>query len=98
MVHRRKAPPPRDVAMERVFKLSRLAGKSADPQYRKRYMRLAETIAKRMDMSLPLDIKRSYCKKCGNPYGKLARVRVKRGICIVTCGNCNDLRRWPYRN
>ena len=98
MVHRRKAPPPRDVAMERIMKLSRLARETSEPQLGKRYMRLAETIAKRMDMPLPTGVKRSYCKSCGHPYGKLARVRIKRGLCIITCSYCGDLRRIPYRN
>ena len=98
MVHRRKAPPPRDIAMERIEKLSKLARETPDLEFSRRYMRLAETIAKRIDISLPVDIKRSFCKKCGLPYGKLTRVRIKRGLCIITCSHCNDLRRIPYRN
>ncbi len=98
MVHRRKAPPPRDIAIERIEKLSKLARVTPDKEYSRRYMRLAETLAKRIDISLPTDIKRSFCKKCGLPYGKLTKVRLKRGLCIITCSHCNDLRRIPYRN
>lgn len=98
MVHRRKAPPPKDIAMERIIRLSKLARETSDIRFSKRYVRLAETIAKRVDMSLPVDIKRSFCKKCGQTYGKLTKVRIKRGLCIVTCEHCNDLRRIPYRN
>ena len=97
MVHHRKIPPPKDVARERILKLSYLARESSDSHLGKRYMRLAEAIAKRMDMPLPIDIKRSYCKKCGHPYGNLTRVRIKRGLCLVTCSNCNDVRRIPYK-
>ncbi len=98
MVHRRKAPPPKDIAMERILKLSSIARETSEPELGKRYMKLAEIIAKRMDMPLPIDVKRSYCKKCGHPYGKLSKVRIKKGLCIITCNNCGDLRRIPYRN
>lgn len=98
MVHRRKIPPPKDVALERILRLSHLARNTQESDYRQRYMKLAEAIGKRMDMPLPRSIKRSYCKKCGEPYGKLTRVRMKKGLCIITCGECGDIRRIPYRD
>ncbi len=98
MVHHKKIPPPKDVARERILELSGLSRKTSDLKLEKRYMRLAESIAKRMDMPLPINIKRSYCKKCGHPYSKLTRIRIKRGLCLVTCSHCNDIRRIPYKN
>lgn len=100
MVHRRKSPPPKDIAFERINHLLRIASekKNTEPILSEKYVRLAERIAKRLDISLPANIKRSYCKKCGLPYGNLTRFRIKRGVCIVTCSNCNDIRRIPYKN
>lgn len=100
MVHRKKSPPPKDIALERIVLLHSIAEQSRNsaPELSSRYMTLAETIAKRMDMSLPLGIKRSYCKKCGHCYDTSSRVRIRKGLCTVTCGHCQDIRRIPYRN
>lgn len=100
MVHRKKSPPPKDLALERMHYLFKLAEekKHTSPELAERYIDIAERIAKRLDISLPKEIKRFYCKRCGRPYGDKTRVRVKKGLCLVTCGNCGDLRRLPYRN
>lgn len=100
MVHRRKSPPPKGIAYERIRRLFDLADRErdADPELSIRYIHLAERIAKRLDISLPADLKRLYCKKCGRRYSSDTRVRIKKGLCLVTCPNCQDLRRLPYRN
>lgn len=100
MVHRRKSPPPKDIAYERINHLMHEAHrkKVLDPLLAEKYVHLAERIAKRLDMSIPANLKRTYCKKCGLPYGNLTRVRIKKGVCIITCRNCSDIRRIPYRN
>lgn len=92
--------PPKDIAYERMHRLFELAHarKDDEPELASKYIRLAERIGKRMDMSVPKEIKRFYCKKCGLPYGEDTRIRVKKGLLIVTCRNCSDIRRIPYRN
>lgn len=100
MVHRRKGVPPKKIAFERMrilFEQARLK-KDTDPELATRYMRLVERIGKRMDLSVPKEIKRFYCKGCGIPYGGNARIRIKKGLCFVTCGQCGEIRRIPYRN
>lgn len=100
MVHKRKIVPPKKIAYERMHILFEQANlkKGSDPELASRYMRLVERIGKRMDLSVPREIKRFYCKGCGIPYGNETRVRIKKGLCFVTCGHCGDIRRIPYRN
>lgn len=100
MVHRKKIVPPKGMAFERMYNLFEQAKvkKSVDPGLSSSYMRLAERIGKRMDLSVPKEIKRFYCKGCGIPYGKNTRIRIKKGLCIVTCTHCGNIRRIPYRN
>lgn len=99
MVHRKKVVPSKGVAYERMGILFRQAKlrMSTDPAISSGYIRLIERIGKRMDLPVPREIKRFYCKTCGIPYGSESKVRIKRGLCIVTCANCGDLRRIPYR-
>lgn len=100
MVHRRKIVPPKGIAYERMhilFDLARLK-KTEDPTLSSKYVRLMERIGKRMDLSVPVEVKRHYCKKCGIPYGNHTRIRIKRGLCLATCGSCGDIRRIPYKN
>lgn len=100
MVHKRKPAPPKDIALERIHFLSGLARKkvSNEPELAKRYMQIVERMAKRLDISLPAEVKRFYCKRCGHPYGSNTRVRIKDGFSIVSCGFCEDIRRLPLRN
>lgn len=100
MVHRRKSPPPKDIAFERINLLLKAASEKREdaPQLAEGYIKLAERIAKRLDISLPAKLKRSYCKKCKLPYGPVTKFRLKRGICVVTCSNCGNIRRLPYRS
>ena len=100
MVHKRKSVPPKKIAYERMHILFEQANlkKGSDPGLASRYMRLIERIGKRMDLSVPKEIKSFYCKSRGIPYGEDTRIRYKKGLCIVTCKHCGDIRRIPYRN
>ncbi|KJE50079.1 MULTISPECIES: ribonuclease P protein component 4 [Acidiplasma] len=84
------------IAMDRINKLYNLSLISNE-YYSKRYIILMERIAKRMDITLPVYIKKSYCKKCKLPY-KNERIRIKNGLVIITCPNCGDVRRIPIKN
>ena len=100
MVHRRKIVPPKKIAYERMHILfeQAMGKRDTNPDLSSRYMRQVERIGKRMDVSVPREIKRFYCKNCGIPYGDDTRIRIRKGLCFVTCGQCSDIRRIPYRN
>jgi len=83
------------IARDRIKSLVELA--AASHEMETRYIALAESIAKRMDITLPQSIKRSYCKKCKHLYDGKSRMRIKKGIVTITCSHCSDVRRLPYR-
>lgn len=82
-----------NIAKERIDLLVDLARHGPKPE---RYVTIAERIAMRMDITLPAQIKRSYCKKCKCPYDANTRIRIAKGIVTVRCSKCSDLRRIPY--
>lgn len=92
----------RVIALERIEYLFRLAQEnfSDDPQKSKRYVLLARRIGMRYRVSLPSELKRSFCKKCGTFLvpGKNARVRLKNGFIIVSCLECGSLKRYPVKS
>ena len=97
MVNRQRGVLPADIAAARIGKLSRIAGRStSDPELKRNSTVMMERLSRRVNITLPPDIKRSYCKRCHYPYSSPV-VRVRRNIVRVRCGNCGDLRRIPYR-
>ncbi|PYB67795.1 ribonuclease P [Thermoplasma sp. Kam2015] len=77
------------IARSRIDKLHRYALNTGD----RRYIIQMERIAKRMDITLPAIIKRSYCKRCKNPYrGEI--IRIKKNLVTVKCPVCGDIRRF----
>lgn len=88
------------IAKERIRILHEMSlkEKETEPGYARIHIGIMERIARRTDITLPQAIKRSYCKKCSTPYGKEARLRLKRGkILLLTCSECGDTRRFDYR-
>ena len=87
------------IAKERIETLHELSLREKDTMAAdsRRHIEIMERIAMRTDITLPQSIKRSYCKKCKNPYGTSTRMRLKGGkILLITCGNCGDRRRFDY--
>ncbi|MHB1708737.1 MAG: ribonuclease P Rpr2/Rpp21/SNM1 subunit family protein [Thermoplasmataceae archaeon] len=83
------------IARERISGLVHMA--RSHHEMSTRYLSIAENIAKRMDITLPKEIKRAYCKSCKHPYDGSSRIRVKEGLVTVKCGYCDDVRRIPYK-
>lgn len=47
--------------------------------------------------NIPLkEKKKTFCKKCFAPY-KNPKIRIKKGMKIVMCGNCGFISRWKLR-
>ncbi len=53
-----------------------------------------EKLSVRFDITLSQNIKRSYCKNCKHPYESNYRLRIKKGMVLITCLNCNNIRRF----
>ena len=51
-----------------------------------------------MAHNIPLKEKRkTFCKKCLNPYSGKEKTRIKRGCKIIFCNNCNHISRWKIK-
>lgn len=78
------------------MELQKLSADATDPQLARRYNEMITLIAKRMDFTLPQDVKRNFCKRCYSTYGSSAGIRLKQGVVQITCPSCGDVRRLPY--
>ncbi|MGC8505401.1 MAG: ribonuclease P protein component 4 [Thermoplasmata archaeon] len=85
-----------DLAMRRIRYLADLSRRQNELRLAQRYVCIARNIGKRMDITLPVDIKRSFCKRCNTPYGSGSTIRLKNRILTITCSVCGDRRRIPY--
>ncbi len=70
-----------------------------NPERASNYVRQAWNIALRCRVRIPTALKRKFCKKC---YSYLApgissEVRLNEQKIIITCKNCGDLKRIPYK-
>jgi len=87
------------LALDRIGILYDMAGrkKVTDPLLSKRYIIISESIGKKMDITLPRYVKRSYCKKCKMLYSTADKIRLKKGLITITCSKCGNVRRIPYK-
>ncbi|MEZ5335540.1 MAG: ribonuclease P protein component 4 [Methanolobus sp.] len=90
----------RNIAGERIEYLFEFAHEyfSEDPEKSKRYVSLARKIGMRHRVSIPADLKRRYCKKCGSFLvpGNNSRTRLKDGCVVITCMECGGVKRYPF--
>jgi ribonuclease P protein subunit RPR2 len=91
----------RQVAQERMDYLLGQARTmlTVQPEFSKRYVQLARKISTRTKVRLKPLQKQYLCKNCGILLvpGINARVRIRPGkIRIITCLECNTLRRYPF--
>ncbi len=89
-----------DMAEQRIRRLFELAEKAYPerPDLAKRYAAIARRISMRHRVSIPRELKKRVCKKCGAflvPGGN-CRVRLDGRNAIITCLECGALKRYPY--
>jgi ribonuclease P protein subunit RPR2 len=91
----------RGIAQERIEYLFDLAKSefTENPEKSKRYVALARKIGMRHRVSIPSKLKRSFCKKCGSLLipGNNSKIRLKGDTIIITCLDCGNIKRYPYR-
>ncbi|MEM0157477.1 MAG: ribonuclease P protein component 4 [Thermoplasmataceae archaeon] len=98
MVHRKPEINLHAIALERIGNMHRmaLATVNSNTDLSREYISLMEKISFRLDITLPANIKRSYCKKCKKPYTSSDTVRLKKGLVEIRCSSCGNVRRIPY--
>lgn len=92
-----------NIAKERVEILlgqAEEAVKNNDLKLAKRYVSLARKIAMKVQLSIPRQLKRKFCKKCNSYWvpAKTVRVRSQKNKKTVTftCLICGEIQRFPY--
>src|SRR5690348_10147850 len=91
------------VARERIDILLRQAQETLpqNPEWSKRYVRLARKISMRTKVRISQEKKHILCKNCDAPLvlGKNARIRLRpiNSRVIISCLSCGAIRRYPYR-
>ncbi|BCU66992.1 ribonuclease P [Sulfolobales archaeon HS-7] len=63
-------------------------------------VKLGLTYSSKGRVRLPLEVKRSFCRKCYVPLiiGKTETRRIRRGYIVRTCNLCGWKRKYPVRN
>lgn len=91
----------KEIAQERIKQLFKQAGEvfSKNKYLAHRYVNLARTLAMKVKIRIPLELKRRFCKYCYNYLlpGKNSRVRTKGGKVIISCFECKKFMRIPLR-
>ncbi|MEA2004367.1 MAG: ribonuclease P protein component 4 [archaeon] len=93
-----------DIANERIQILFAQAEKrfKTDPKLSDRYVEIARDISTKLNVSIPRELKRRFCRNCGAylVYGANARQRVnsEKQYVILTCLKCGQKKRIPYVN
>jgi len=67
-----------------------------NPKQASSYLEKALETARKLQVKIPKNLRRSYCKSCKIPFipGFNCRVRIKRGIISCYCNICKKYRRW----
>jgi len=85
------------IALARIHRLFELAEKefSKHPERSNRYVELALRISKKCNVSMPQELKKSYCKKCHCflKEGVNSKIRVSGSILKITCLECNSTKK-----
>ncbi len=91
----------RRIARERIEILFSRAGECfhADPESSNRYVALARKISMKHRVRLEPCFRRQFCHHCGNFLvpGENVRIRIRRGMVVVTCLSCGKHMRFPVR-
>lgn len=85
----------KEMALRRIHYLNDLLFTDNDID-KSTIVRQMENISIRFDLTLPMEIKRSFCKKCKTPYDEKMTLRCRNSNVVLKCGKCGDIRRIPY--
>ena len=84
------------LALERIYRLFELAkemqnGKMKDKEkYVKRYLQLAKRIGEKLNISIPKELQKTYCKKC---FGMKIKIKNEDTFSIIEC-ECGHKRKF----
>ena len=84
--------------VEKLFEEARLQF-NKNPELSNRYVKLARKAAMKVNLIIPRELKRKFCKHCYSYLvtGKNSRVRIHKSRIIYTCFNCKKYMRFLKR-
>lgn len=87
----------KDIALERINESFKQADSvfSRDSKLADKYVKLARKVAMKINLRMPRNLKRKFCKHCYSylRVGVNSRVRIKKMI-VYTCFNCKKYMRF----
>jgi len=93
----KKLNPKQKFALERIYRLFELAEEMQKckmdnkDKYVKRYLQLAKRIGEKVNVSIPKEIQKTYCKKC---FGMNVVGKKKDEFFVVMCNDCKFERKF----
>ncbi|MCX6801435.1 MAG: hypothetical protein NTZ73_04575 [Candidatus Diapherotrites archaeon] len=84
----KKLKPNQKLALERIYRLFELAEEDNTKRkgkYSKRYLKLMVEIGKKVNVPVPKELKKKFCKKC---FSLNVDGREEKPFLIVKCGEC----------
>lgn len=88
------------IAVNRIERLFEMAAQDyhSNPKRSDQYIALARKIGLRYVIRFPFEFKIKFCKNCGCYLvsGSNSRTRLKGTYIVITCLNCNSVKRYPY--
>jgi len=88
----------KEIAKERIGELFKQAEKVKSQKLANRYVEIARKVAMKVNLRMPSQYKRKFCKHCYTYFGKgNYRVRTKNGKVVYYCFNCKKYTRIPIK-
>ena len=92
----------KEIAKERIIILFKKAGDvfSEDKKLANKYVDMARKIAMKVNLMIPKEYKRNFCRHCYSYLkpGVNLRVRKRDGVTVYYCLECKKFMRFPHRN
>ena len=77
------------LALERIYRLFELAQTASD-KYQKRHLQLAKQIGTKVNVSIPKELQKTYCKKC---FSMNVNGKIDSDFFVVTC-KCGAIKKF----
>ncbi|MDD3159387.1 MAG: hypothetical protein PHQ98_00275 [Candidatus ainarchaeum sp.] len=81
------------IALERIYRLFEIANESKDEKYQVKYVKLAKEIGKKVNVSVPKELKKKFCKNC---FSLDVKGTKEENFLIVRCNKCNFVKKFRF--
>ena len=78
------------IALERIYRLFELS-ENVDEKYQKRYLQLAKRIGEKVNISIPKELQKTYCKKC---FSINVKGKTDGSFLCIICESCGFVKKF----